>query len=154
MSESREPLSKLNEPEAATLKSLAAEKAGVLNPADSVETAGDRMRAHDAGVWPVAEDRKLVGMIDEKNPDWQISGRGHDPKSWQVSQIMSRQIFFCYEDEDCSTAQKMMEDHGLGYLPVVDRQMKIVGIFSREEIEKKAREIADAPPLEESGPPV
>ena len=120
------------------LKALAAEKAGALHPEDSVATAGDRMREHRTDAWPEAEDRKLVGIIDEKNPDWQIGGRGHDPKTSKVGEIMNRDPFFCYEVEDCARAQKLMEERGLRYLPVVDRQMRIVGIFSREEIEDKA----------------
>ena len=134
------------EREPVPLKDLAAEKAGALHPQDTVETAGDRMREHDAAAWPVAEDRKLVGMIDEKNPDWTIGGRGHDPKTWQVREIMSREIFFCYEDEDCSRARNMMAEKGLHYLPVVDRQMRIVGIFSRQEIEEKAEAPVAAKP--------
>ena len=125
-------------PLAIPLKELAAEKSGALNPGDTVQTAGDRMREHDAEVWPVAENRKLVGMIDEKNPDWKLGGHGHDPKAATVGQIMTRNVVFCYEDEDCAEARRKMEEHGLQFLPVVDRQMRIVGVFSREEIEEKA----------------
>lgn len=32
-----------------------------------------------------------------------------------------------------------MEEHGLSYLAVVDREMRIVGIFSREEIQALAQ---------------
>jgi predicted transcriptional regulator len=120
------------------LKALAAEKEGVLHPDDSVETAGDRMRRHDASVWPVVDERKLVGMVDEKNPDWKLGGHGHDPNDWVVGQIMSRSIVFCYEDEGCSRAEQLMAEQDLQYLPVVDRQMRIVGIFSRKEIETLA----------------
>ena len=133
----------------APLKALAAKKAGALNPADSVETAGDRMREHHAASWPVAEDRKLVGMVDEENPDWKAGGHGHDPKAVTVGEIMSRETIFCYEDEDCATAQKLMDERGLRYLPVVDRNMRIVGIFSREEIERQA----EGPAPEKSGTP-
>ena len=119
------------------LKDLADEKAGALKPDDSVQHAGDRMREHDADVWPVTEDRKLVGVVDTKNPDWKIGGQGHDPKRWQVGQIMNRSIVFCYEDEDCAKARNLMEEHGLSFLPVVDRDMRIVGIFSRDEIQNR-----------------
>ncbi len=122
----------------ASLKSLTAEKAGALHPKDTVQTAGVRMREHDAGTWPVAEDRKLVGMIDEKNPDWKLGGHGHDPKASRVGEIMKRELIFCYEDEDCGAARRKMDEHGMNFLPVVDREMKIVGIFTREEIASKA----------------
>jgi CBS-domain-containing membrane protein len=52
---------------------------------------------------------------------------------------MSRELVFCFVDEDCDQARRVMEEHHLSYLPVVDREMRIVGIFSREEIEKADR---------------
>ena len=119
------------------LKTLAAEKTGALRPEDSVQKAGERMRARDAATWPVAKNRKLVGMVDEKNPDRQLGREGHDPTSWTVGQIMSRDLVFCYEDETCERAQKLMEERDLRYLPVVDREMRIVGIFTRAEIQEK-----------------
>lgn len=124
---------------ATPLKVLTEENAGALHPEDSVQTAGLRMRDHDTSKWPVAQDHKLVGMIDQKDPDWKIGGRGHDPKTGKVSQIMSKDLTFCYEDEDCASAQRLMDERGLNYLPVVDRQMHIVGIFSRAEIQAKAQ---------------
>ena len=124
---------------AASLKELAAEKAGALHKEDSVEHAGDQMRERGANAWPVVEeDRKLVGMVDSDNPDWRIGGRGHDPKDWRVRDIMTKNIIFCYEDENCAHAWDLMATNKLTYLPVVDRDMRIVGIFSREEIQEKA----------------
>lgn len=127
--------------ESVSLKTLAADKTGALHPQDSVATAGARMREHDASTWPVVEDHKLVGMIDKKNPDWKIVRHGHDPKTSQVQEIMNREPIFCHEDEDCATAQKLMDEHGLGHLPVVDQEMRIVGIFNRAEIQEKAEAV-------------
>jgi CBS domain-containing protein len=134
------------------LTALAAEKTGALDPQDTVQTAGNRMREHDAGVWPVAEDRKLVGMIDEKNPDWKMGGQGHDPKSSRVGDIMKRDVIFCYEDEDCTEARRKMDAHNLHVLPVVDRESRIVGLFTREEICEKAEASAAAKQPAATGP--
>lgn len=126
--------------EAVPLKTLASDQAGALTPHDSVETAGERMRELETATLPVVDNRKLVGMVQEENPDCQIGGRGHDPKQWKVRQIMSRDVVFCYEDEDCTKARELMDAKGLRYLPVVDREMRIIGIFSREEIIEKESE--------------
>ncbi len=132
------------------LKTLAAEKAGALDAGDSVKTAGDLLREHDADHWPVAEGRRLVGVVEEQSPDWKIGGHGHDPKSWKVGQIMSRDVVFCYEDQDCAAARLLMEERGLRFLPVVDRDLRIVGIFSREEIEENSRGPVGATPSQKS----
>src|SRR5262245_3824016 len=120
------------------LKSLATEKAGALSPRDSVETAAKRMREMRTKSWPVAEDRTLVGVVEDKQPDVTVGSHGHDPKSWLVCEIMKRDAIFCYEDEACAHAWRLMDEHDLNYLPVVDRDMRIVGIFDREDIAKKA----------------
>ena len=137
MPEPNKPVS--NKASGTSLKTLTEESVGALHPDDSVQTAGMCMRDHDTNEWPVAQDRKLVGMINKKNPDWEIGGHGHDPKTWKVGQIMSPADVFCYEDEECSRAQRLMEEHGLSYLPVVDREMHIVWIFSREEIQAQTQ---------------
>lgn len=135
--------SKTLDSQQSSLKALAAQKAGVLHADDSVETAGERMRKHEAKTWPVVEaGAKLVGMVKQKNPDWTAAGHGHDPKGGLVGQIMSREAVFCYEDDDCAKAQKLMVEHDLEYLPVVDHEMHIIGIFSRKEIAETVQEDA------------
>jgi CBS-domain-containing membrane protein len=126
------------------LKSLV-EKASALSPGDSVDTAATRMREMDTKQWPVAEGRTLVGMVEGAQPGVTMGSHGHDPKTWRVSEIMNRSAVFCYEDEDCASACRFMKEHDLAYLPVVDRQMRIVGIFSLKEVEKKASSSSSSP---------
>jgi CBS domain-containing protein len=116
-------------------KSRATQRAGVLHPDDNVEAAGDRMRKNDAGAWPVVEDSKLVGMVADRNPDWKVGGHGHKPADEKVGDIMTRDAIFCHEDDDCAHAEELMRKHGLSHLPVVDREMHVIGIFSKKEID-------------------
>jgi predicted transcriptional regulator len=126
------------------LKSLV-EKTGALSPGDSVDTAAARMREMGTEQWPVVEGQTLVGMVEGIHPGVTIGGHGHDPKSWRVSEIMNRSAVFCYEDEDCSSAWRFMKEHDLTYLPVVDREMRIVGIFDRAEVAKEASSSRPSP---------
>jgi CBS-domain-containing membrane protein len=103
------------------------------------------MREMGTKTWPVADGRRLVGTVAGKHPDVDITSHGHDPKSWSVSEIMNRKTVFCYEDEDCASACRFMKEHDLAYLPVVDREMRIVGIFSLKEVEKKASSSGASP---------
>jgi predicted transcriptional regulator len=133
---------KPTKPASPRLAVLSEEKTGALHLDDSVQTAGIRMRDLDTSKWPVAKDRKLVGMVDHENPDWKSVGNGHDPKATKVGEIMSESAVFCYEDEDCASAERLMEERGLGYLPVVDREMRLIGIFTRAEIQAKLQPAA------------
>ena len=116
------------------LEDVVVEKTGALSPADSIQTAGDRMRAVDANAWPVAEDRKLVGVIDHPDPDRHAGGHGHDPSTTRVGDTMRHDADFCYTDQSAEDADRIMRERDINHLPVVDREMKIVGIISRDEV--------------------
>jgi len=47
---------------------------------------------------------------------------------------MSRELIYCYEDEDRETAAKILREHRLKYLPIVDREMRIVGIVTEQDL--------------------
>ncbi len=98
------------------------------------------MRSIEADSLPVSEDRRLVGMIMEPHPDRSAAGHGHDPEVESVGACMSRDLIFCYEDQDRGEARKLMEEKGVMYLPIVDRDMRIVGIVTREDCEPRKSE--------------
>jgi CBS domain-containing protein len=127
------------------LENVIVEKSGALSPGDSIETAGDRMRSMEANAWPVVEGRKLVGAIDRPDPDRQAGGHGHDPHTTTVGDEMTNTPLFCYEDQDASEAQRLMIERNLNHLPVVDREMRVVGILSRADV------AGDPAPSDESG---
>lgn len=103
------------------------------------------MRSLDANSWPVAEGRKLVGMIDHPDPDRLAGGRGHDPNTTRVGETMRHDAVFCYEDDEAATAERIMEERDLHHLPVVDRQMRIVGIISRDDVKPPETAAQDEP---------
>ena len=123
------------------LENVVVEKTGALSPDDSIQTAGERMRSVDANAWPVVEDSKLVGVIDHPNPDRQAGGHGHDPSTTSVGETMRHDADFCYVDQSACDADRIMQERDLKHLPVVDREMRIVGIISREDV--KDAESAD-----------
>ena len=92
------------------------------------------MRAADANAWPVADGGKLVGAIDHADPDRQVGRHGHDPRVTRVGDTMKHDAVFCYEDQDSAEAERKMAEHGLNHVPVVDREMRIVGIVSRADV--------------------
>jgi CBS domain-containing protein len=127
------------------LENVVVEKTGALHPKDTVETAADRMRSMEATALPVVEGRKLVGTIDHPDPDRQAGGHGHDPHTTTVGDTMTRSPLFCYEDQDASEAQRLMIERNLNHLPVVDRDMRVVGILCRADIAEHCKTPAEPP---------
>lgn len=110
------------------------EKQPAVHPDDTLHTAGERMREAQASDWPVADGQKLMGTMDHPDPDRSAARFGHDPKATLVSQTMSRDIAFCYEDQSCAEALATMDEHQVQFLPVLHRDQRIAGIISRQDL--------------------
>jgi CBS domain-containing protein len=116
------------------LADVLVEKRGVLDVHESVQKAGDKLRSLEADSLPVSDDRRLVGIITERHPDRRAAGHGHDPRVESVGACMSRELIFCYEDQDRFEAARLMNEKGISYLPIVDRDLRIVGIVTRQDL--------------------
>jgi CBS domain-containing protein len=121
------------------LEDLVAEKSGILKPTDSLSAAGDRMRALHVDMLPVSDGRRLVGMVDECDPDRKAAGHGHDPKEMKIGETMNRDVVYCYEDQDTDEALRTMDGAGMNCLPIVDRSLRIVGMVHRADLVQSSR---------------
>src|SRR5260221_3191967 len=121
---------------ASKVENLGAEQQPVLHLQESVQKAGDKMRELHASTLPVSDGRRLVGMVDQRDPDRRAAGYGHDPNATSVSEIMKSTVVYCFEDDECADALRKMDAGHLDRLPVVDQQMPIVGIVSRADLTK------------------
>lgn len=105
-----------------------------LQPDETLRSAGDHMRSHHAGTWPVVQDRTLVGMIECPNPDWTAQRFGHDPNEARVCTIMTGHVTHCFDDDDCAKAIKFMRQNHLSYMPVTDHEDHFLGIVSLDDL--------------------
>ena len=125
------------EPRHDSLAAVVTEKQPMLHPQDSVQAAGEKMRDLGAETLPVSEGTCLVGTVDQKNPDRRAAGFGHDPNDATVSEIMSDDAAYCLETDDCAAALRKMNERSLDRLPVVDRDMHIVGVVTQEDLTQR-----------------
>ena len=125
------------EPRQDKLTAVVTEKQPVLHPQDSVQAAGEKMRDLGAEALPVSEGTRLVGIVDQTDPDRRAAGFGHDPNDAKVSEIMNGDAVYCLETDDCAAALRKMNERNLDRLPVVDRGMHIVGVVTQADLAQR-----------------
>ncbi|HEU4924952.1 MAG TPA: CBS domain-containing protein [Burkholderiales bacterium] len=113
----------------------------VANPNQSICEAACIMAKMDAGVVPVAENDRLVGMITDRDIAVRAVAAGKGPNTL-VREVMTPDLKYCFEDEDLSHVAKNMAEQRVRRLPVMSRDKRLVGILSVGDIaltrEKKA----------------
>ena len=101
----------------------------VIGPEESLQNAAAMMKRLGAGVLPVGEHDKLVGMITDRDIAIRgiAEGKGPDAK---VHDVMSQRVKYCFEDEDVSHVAQNMAELQVRRLPVMNREKRLVGIVS------------------------
>jgi CBS domain-containing protein len=101
----------------------------IAGPDDTLGDAAKLMAQLDAGVLPVANSERLIGMVTDRDIAIRGIGAGLGPNA-KVSEVMTEDVKYCYEDDQCSDIAKNMGDIQVRRLPVVDRNKRLVGIVS------------------------
>ena len=105
----------------------------MTSPEETLRDAAQAMVRLDAGVLPVSEGDRLVGMITDRDIAVRgvAEGRGPDTK---VAEVMSREVMYCYEDEDSAAVLRNMGDIQVRRLPVLNRDKRLIGIVSLADL--------------------
>jgi CBS domain-containing protein len=101
----------------------------IANPGQSICDVAKIMAEIDAGVMPVSDGDRLVGMITDRDIAIRAVAAGKGPET-PVREVMSKEVKYCFEDEDLDHVAKNMGEIQLRRLPVVDREKRLVGIVS------------------------
>ena len=116
-------------------KELASEKPKPLQEKSTVQEAGERMRSLQTECFPVAAGDRLVGTVEGKYPERAAAAHGHDPKTTLVRGSMAKKMHYCFEDQSLEEARELMRRHDLLHLPVVDKNLRIIGIVALNDVE-------------------
>ena len=103
-----------------------------LRPTMTVEDAFERIRrtAIDKETiytcYVVDNTKTLVGLVTAK--DLMLA-----PKNAFISDIMEENVIYAYTEDDKEDAARKISDYGFLALPVVDREMRLVGIVTVDD---------------------
>jgi CBS domain-containing protein len=105
----------------------------VANPEQTVQQAARMMADIDAGVLPVGENDRLVGMITDRDIAIRCVAQGNGPDA-KIRDVMSHDVKYCFIDQDLDEVTRNMAEIQVRRLPVLDRDKRLVGIVSLGDI--------------------
>jgi len=101
----------------------------LIEPAQTIRDAARLMAEMDAGIMPVREGDRLVGMITDRDIAVRAIAQGRGPDT-PVREIMTDEVKYCFEDDDTNAVERNMADIQVRRLPVLTRDKRLVGILS------------------------
>lgn len=124
------------------VKKIMTRKLESILPTASLREAAQKMRDLKLGSLPVAEDGILIGMITDRDICCRGVADGFDPVTTAVSEVMSRDIWFCFGDDNVTDAVQQMEEHHIRRLAVLNLDKTMAGFLSVDDIARYSRELA------------
>lgn len=109
-------------------------------PDATLKEVAERMKVLDVGSLPVCENDRLVGMVTDRDIILRSVASGQDPKTHRVKNVMTSEIFYCFEDQSVHEAAEMMKEKQIRRLPVLDRSKQLVGIISLGDLAIETRD--------------
>jgi CBS domain-containing protein len=102
--------------------------------------AAKKMRSLGIGSLPVQQGNQIVGIISKKDIVNRCVAEECDPLSMEVSEIMTKEIATCWEDETIEEAAAILEQNQLHRLLVMSDANEPVGIVSLGDMAVKAHD--------------
>lgn len=119
-------------------------KSGVktISPTETTKEAAIIMHDSHIGSLPVVEKGQLVGMITDRDICVRVTATGRDAVSTSVKEVMGNSVKTCYADQDINDAARIMIDHHIRRLVVLDRKNAITGFLSVDDLAKTSHDLA------------
>jgi CBS domain-containing protein len=99
-----------------------------------IRDAAIRMRDQDLGALPVGDGNELIGMVTDRDIVVRAVAADRGGGTTAVREVMSEGLFTCYDDASVEDAARLMAEHKLRRVPVVDRSAELVGIVSLADL--------------------
>lgn len=106
-----------------------------ISPKATVYKALEKMSENEIGALVVMENKKVVGIISERDYARKIILQGKTSKETLVKEIMSSDLFSVTPDTSVEDAMVMMTGKHVRHLPVFEKN-KFVGIISIGDVVK------------------
>lgn len=124
------------------VKKIMTRKLESIPPTASLRQAARKMRELNLGSLPVVEDGMLIGMITDRDICCRGVADNFDPATTAVSEVMSRDIWFCFGDDNVTDAVQQMEQHHIRRLAVLNHDKTMAGFLSVDDLAHYSPELA------------
>jgi CBS domain-containing protein len=98
------------------------------------------MATEDVGSLPVTEGDRLVGMVTDRDIVTRVVAEGKDAQAATVGEIASKDLVTVDPQQDLDEALRLMAQHQVRRLPVVEEDGRLVGILAQADVAREGED--------------
>jgi CBS domain-containing protein len=115
-----------------------------VSPSMSVAEVAKEMIAREKGPLPVVEGGRVVAMVTDRDLVARVVAASRDPNTVRCEEIATRDLVTIGPDQDLRAARRLLAQHQLDRLLVVEEGDRLVGILSEADIRKDEGPLASS----------
>jgi CBS domain-containing protein len=128
-------------------KTLMCRDAAACHPDDTMADAARIMWEKDCGVVPVVDDgRRVVGIVTDRDICMAALTQGRMLAGMRVRDAMQAPVHCCTESDTRPQIHALMREYQVRRLPVVDRDGRLLGVVSLNDLAMDAVATRDHEP--------
>lgn len=104
-----------------------------VEPGTTAQEAARIMKSEDVGSLPVVEGGRLEGMVTDRDLAIRVLAEGASADT-AVAGIASRNLATIDPEQSLEEAARLMAEHQIRRLPVVEEDGKLVGILAQADV--------------------
>jgi len=105
-------------------------------PDTALQQLANKMKALDVGFIPVCESDRLVGTVTDRDIVLRCIAEGKDIGTCKTRDIMSKDAFWCFQDQDVKDVAKKMREKDVRRMLILNQDKRLVGVVSIGDIAK------------------
>jgi len=116
-----------------TIREFMTENPRTVSPDSTIQDAAKIMRDEDTGVVPITEGESLTGVITDRDIAIRAVAEGRDGQT-TVREVASQDLVTIDPQQELDEALRLMAQHQVRRLPVVEEDGRLVGIVSQADV--------------------
>jgi CBS domain-containing protein len=122
-----------------SIRDVMTSKVCTIDADKPVAYAAKMMKDEDVGFAPIVEGDRLVGTLTDRDIAVKVVAEGKDPQATLVGEIASTDIVTAEPDQDLDEALRLMAQHQVRRLPVVENGGRVVGVVAQADVAQEAK---------------
>ena len=116
------------------IRELMTENPKTVRSDATVAEAARVMRDGDVGLVPVVDGDRLVGTVTDRDIAIRVVAEERDPNTTTVRETASTELVTIDPEQDLDEALRLMAQHQVRRLPVVEEDGRLVGIVAQADV--------------------
>ena len=116
------------------VKEIMSRRPTLIDPSTTIAEAARTMRDDDLGCLLIGRDKQVFGIVTDRDIVVRALANGTNPSRDAVGDVMSSEVLSCFEDQPVANVAKLMAEHGIRRLPVLDRWGRVTGVVSLSDV--------------------